>query len=59
MFRICPHCGEEKDARGFNIHVIRCKEKANMATLQKRYAAQLKIMTPEAGERFLRKAQGG
>ena len=59
MFRICPHCGEEKDTRGFNIHIIRCKERVREATLQRRYASQLKNMTPEAGERFLKKAQGG
>jgi len=57
--RVCPECGDEKDARGFNIHLIRCREKARMKALRKRYANQLATMTPQAGERFLRKAQGG
>jgi len=60
--KICPECGEEKDARGFAIHVIRCRENKLMEGLRKRYANQLAKMSPEAGERFLRKArnlQGG
>jgi len=58
MKRTCPHCGQEKEARGFDLHVSACELKVKMAKLRKRYAQQLGNMTPEQAERFLRKAQG-
>jgi len=56
--KVCPHCGQEKDTRGFSVHVISCKDKTKMESLKKRYASQLQTMTPMAAERFLRKAGG-
>ena len=55
--RICPHCGEERQARGFHFHIEGCKEKHN--PLRERYALQIKNMLPEQAGRFLRKAGGG
>ena len=56
--KICPHCGEEKDARGFNLHVVSCKEKARMKELRKRYSVQIAKMNPTSVDKFLRKAGG-
>jgi hypothetical protein len=56
--RTCPHCGQEKDARGFQLHVASCKEKTRRAALRERYTRQLAGMTAVQAERFLRKAGG-
>jgi len=55
MTRICPHCGKEREARGFVWHKKACVLKI----LKKRYANSLATMNPKVAERFLRKAQGG
>jgi len=54
--KICPHCKKEKQARGFNLHLISCKAKAQMESMRKMYANQIANMSPEVAERFLRKA---
>jgi len=56
--KICPHCGEEKDTRGFHIHVKVCKDKMMLEPLRKQYAHQIASMKPEQADRFLRKAGG-
>ena len=56
--RLCPHCGEGKQARGFHFHEIACKAKRKLNPLRKRYALQLKNMTPEQADKFLSKAGG-
>ena len=53
---ICPHCKKERQARGFNLHVISCKAKTKMEPLRKMYANQIASMSPEEAERFLKKA---
>ena len=57
--KVCPHCGQEKQTRGFHFHEAVCKKKKNLELLKKRYAKQIANMSPKAAERFLRKAQGG
>lgn len=67
MKKVCPHCGVEKESRGFHIHEKACVEKNQpeepipdkFSKLRVRYEKQLRTMTPEQGEKFLRKAQGG
>ena len=55
--KVCPQCKKEKDTRGFNVHIISCKAKAQMEVLRKRYAHQIADMSPSVADRFLRKAQ--
>jgi len=57
MTRICPHCHQEKQARGFSVHEAVCEQKKKNGQLRKRYASNLATMTPEQSEKFLRKAQ--
>ena len=54
--KICPKCGVEREARGFEFHVKACK--GTLETLSKRYATQTVNMTPHVARRFLRKAGG-
>ena len=53
---MCPHCKQEKEARGFTLHEKACKIKND--PWRKRYAKDIAHMTPENAEKFLRKAQG-
>jgi len=53
--KICPHCKEEQDPRGFWIHTEACKLKQ----LRKKYASSIANMSAEQEARFLRKAGGG
>jgi hypothetical protein len=58
MTKICPYCGQEKNIRGFHIHLKACKKKHELDPLRKRYANQIRNMSEVAAERFLRKAGG-
>ena len=55
--KFCPHCKKEREARGFNLHIISCKAKTQMEVLRKRYANQTANMPPTVADRFLKKAQ--
>jgi hypothetical protein len=33
--RICPYCGQEKNAQGFHFHEITCRDKTRLETLKK------------------------
>ena len=57
MTKVCPHCKKEREARGFNLHIISCKAKTQMEVLRKRYASQIATMSPSVADRFLRKAR--
>ena len=58
--KICNYCGKEKGLRGFAVHEKACMEKhiPEENPLRERYANQIRTMTPEQAERFLRKAAG-
>jgi len=57
MTKTCPHCGKERDSRGFRLHLKFCEERND--PLRERYALEIANMTPEQAEKFLRKAGGG